>query len=335
VLQQIAPRYQAKSGEQIVLNLGSSNTLARQISFGAGPDVFISADEAQMKAVADLIDPATRVDLLANQLAIAVPDDRPRADRFGARSARPSIQRIAIGDPAAVPAVVYAKQYLQTLGHLDRSCDEDRSIRQRPPRARCRGKRRRRRGDRVSHDIATASARPRGARRFRLRKVRNSCIPPRWCAPAATRKERARFLAFLRTPRRVAVFTAPASPFPPRASDATVSAEIREIAIFTTVAALGATALMLVPGVAVAWLLARRQFPGKSVRRNDCLLPLVMPPVATGLLLLWLFSGAGPIGGLLARFGIDIVFTPAAVVIAMAVMGLPLLVRTARAGFEQ
>jgi molybdate transport system permease protein len=114
-----------------------------------------------------------------------------------------------------------------------------------------------------------------------------------------------------------------------------VSAEIRDIAIFTTLAALAATAVMLVPGVAVAWLLARRQFPGKSLVETLVSLPLVMPPVATGLMLLWLFSRRSPIGALLARLGIDIVFTPAAVVIAMAVMGLPLLVRTARAGFEQ
>ena len=114
-----------------------------------------------------------------------------------------------------------------------------------------------------------------------------------------------------------------------------MSADLASIAIFTTVAALAATALMLVPGVAIAWLLARREFPGKSLVETIVSLPLVMPPVATGLMLLWLFSRRGPIGGLLARAGIEIVFTPAAVVIAMAVMGLPLLIRTARAGFEQ
>src|SRR5690242_3386445 len=57
VLQRIASIYQAQTGEQIVLNLGSSNTLARQISFGAGADLFISADEAQMNVVANRIDP--------------------------------------------------------------------------------------------------------------------------------------------------------------------------------------------------------------------------------------------------------------------------------------
>src|SRR5215207_836909 len=100
-------------------------------------------------------------------------------------------------------------------------------------------------------------------------------------------------------------------------------------------AALAATALMLVPGVALAWLLARRRFPGKAVIETLASLPLVMPPVATGLLLLWLVGRRGPIGRLLEPLGIEIVFTPVAVVLAMAVMGLPLLVRTARAGFEQ
>jgi molybdate transport system permease protein len=64
-------------------------------------------------------------------------------------------------------------------------------------------------------------------------------------------------------------------------------------------------------------------------------LPLVMPPVATGLILLMLFAPRGPIGGALAAAGIDVVFTWKAVVLAMAVMGLPLFVRAARGGIEQ
>jgi molybdate transport system permease protein len=114
-----------------------------------------------------------------------------------------------------------------------------------------------------------------------------------------------------------------------------VSTEIRDIAVFTTVAALAATIVMLVPGIGLAWLLARRRFPGKAILETLVSLPLVMPPVATGLLLLWVFGRRGPIGSLLERAGIEILFTPVAVVLAMAVMGLPLMVRTARAGFEQ
>jgi molybdate transport system permease protein len=114
-----------------------------------------------------------------------------------------------------------------------------------------------------------------------------------------------------------------------------VPAEIRDIAVFTIAAALAATLLMLVPGIAIAWLLARRRFPGKAIVETLVSLPLVMPPVATGLLLLWLLGRRGPVGMWLARLGIEVVFTPAAVILAMAIMGMPLLVRTARAGFEQ
>ncbi len=114
-----------------------------------------------------------------------------------------------------------------------------------------------------------------------------------------------------------------------------MSSEVLNIALFTIVCAALATALMLVPGIAVAWLLARHSFPGKAVVETLVSLPLVVPPVATGLILLWLLGRRGPLGAALESFGIEVVFTPAAVVIAMAVMGLPLLVRTARAGFEQ
>ena len=108
-----------------------------------------------------------------------------------------------------------------------------------------------------------------------------------------------------------------------------------DLAAFTAATALAATALMLVPGVGLAWLLARKDFRGKTLVETAVSLPLVLPPVATGLLLLWVFGRRGPLGSLLGFLGVEVVFTPAAVVLAMTVMGLPLLVRTARAGFEQ
>ena len=108
-----------------------------------------------------------------------------------------------------------------------------------------------------------------------------------------------------------------------------------QITWFTLVCAAGATLLILPPGVAVAWVLARRRFPGRALLEAIVTLPLVVPPVATGLLLLMFFSRRGAIGRVLDRAGIEVVFTWKAVVLAMAVMGLPLLVRTARAGFEQ
>ncbi len=111
--------------------------------------------------------------------------------------------------------------------------------------------------------------------------------------------------------------------------------DILSIASRTVALAALATLVMLPPGVALAWLLARRRFPGRAVLETLVSLPLVLPPVATGYLLLRLLGPRGPIGGWLARVGIEVVFTWRAVVVAMAVMGLPLLVRAARAGFEQ
>ena len=107
------------------------------------------------------------------------------------------------------------------------------------------------------------------------------------------------------------------------------------IASFTVAMASLATLVMLPPGVAVAWLLARRRFPGRVVLETVVSLPLVLPPVATGLILITLLGRRGPLGAWLERFGIEIMFTWRAVVVAMAVMGFPLLVRAARAGFEQ
>ena len=104
---------------------------------------------------------------------------------------------------------------------------------------------------------------------------------------------------------------------------------------FTVATAVLATALMLPPGLALAWLLARGRFRGRVLLETLVSLPLVMPPVATGLVLLGLFAPLGPIGRVLGRMGVEVVFTWKAVVLAMVVMGLPLLVRTVRSGIEQ
>jgi len=92
--------------------------LARQIVNGAPVDLFISADEAQMDVVAaaQLLAAGSRIDLLRNQLAIVVPSDRPRMMTSARDLTGAAFRRIAIGDPEAVPAGVYAKEFLQKEG---------------------------------------------------------------------------------------------------------------------------------------------------------------------------------------------------------------------------
>jgi molybdate transport system permease protein len=91
----------------------------------------------------------------------------------------------------------------------------------------------------------------------------------------------------------------------------------------------------LVPAVLVAWLLVRGRFPGRTLLDALVHLPLVVPPVVVGWALLMLFGVRGPLGApLFERFGIRLVFTSDAVVLATAVMGFPLIVRAVRLGLE-
>jgi molybdate transport system permease protein len=111
--------------------------------------------------------------------------------------------------------------------------------------------------------------------------------------------------------------------------------EIQILTLTLRTAALS-TLLILPPALGVAWLLARFRWRGKSIVETLVALPLVMPPVATGLILLQLLGRRGPIGGWLHKtFGLDVVFTWRAVVAAMMVMSFPLLVRAARVAFEE
>ena len=110
---------------------------------------------------------------------------------------------------------------------------------------------------------------------------------------------------------------------------------ILSIAAFTTLMGVLSTLAALPAGIAAAWLLARRSFPGKPVVETLLSLPLVLPPVATGFLLLQLFGMNSVVGRAFDSMGIEVVFTWKAVVLAMAVMSFPLMVLTIRAGLEQ
>lgn len=98
--------------------------------------------------------------------------------------------------------------------------------------------------------------------------------------------------------------------------------------------AVTATVLALPAGFFVAYLLAFTNMRGKAVLEGIVNLPLVLPPVVTGYLLLLLFGRHGWLGRLLGLFDISIIFTLRGAVIASAVVGFPLLVRSVRIGME-
>jgi len=118
VLEEISRAYAAAGGGTVRFNLAGSNALARQIVNGAPADVFISADEAQMDVVerSGGIVAGSRTNLVRNQLAVIAAPDRIALVREQFRQAGPGIRRLALGDPAAVPAGVYARRYLEQQG---------------------------------------------------------------------------------------------------------------------------------------------------------------------------------------------------------------------------
>lgn len=99
--------------------------------------------------------------------------------------------------------------------------------------------------------------------------------------------------------------------------------------------AITATLISLPLGFAVACLLVFGRFRGKALLDGIINLPLVLPPVVVGYLLLLLMGNQGPLGGVLSWLGIRIIFTWKAAVIASMVVGFPLLVRSVRIGLEQ
>ncbi|MGX9354658.1 molybdate ABC transporter permease subunit [Roseobacteraceae bacterium S113] len=95
-----------------------------------------------------------------------------------------------------------------------------------------------------------------------------------------------------------------------------------------------ATALSLPLGFAAAFALARWEFPGKQLFNGLVHLPLILPPVVTGYLLLLTFGRSAPVGGFLAEFGIVFAFRWSGAALAAAVMAFPLMVRAIRLSIE-
>jgi molybdate transport system substrate-binding protein len=113
VLQEAAKSFEAAGPHRVVFNFGGSNDLARQIKAGAPADLFFSADKAQMDEVErdGRVGPGDRVDVLSNVLVVVVP--AAAAAKVAGPADLKSFGRIALANPEAVPAGVYARTYLQ------------------------------------------------------------------------------------------------------------------------------------------------------------------------------------------------------------------------------
>lgn len=121
-LQELLPAGEASAGARVVLNLGSSGDLARQILAAGQADLFFSADEAELARVesAGLLEPGTRRALLSNQLVVIEPlDSGPTlfSEPFGPEQlAHPALELLSLADPDTVPAGKYARAWLESCG---------------------------------------------------------------------------------------------------------------------------------------------------------------------------------------------------------------------------
>jgi molybdate transport system substrate-binding protein len=115
-LAEVGSAWEAASGHHAVFNFGASSDLSRQIRAGAPADVFFSADAAQMDALEKegLVRTADRSDLLSNTLVVIVP--ALSTARVGGPRDLAAFKTIALADPQAVPAGVYARTWLESLG---------------------------------------------------------------------------------------------------------------------------------------------------------------------------------------------------------------------------
>lgn len=114
---EISAAYEKESGTKATPVFAGSNVLARQIEEGAPLDVFLSADEATMQKMEKAKLVKEPVKLLSNSLVVVVPEDSDAKVSSAADLAK--LRKIAIGDPAAVPAGVYAKAWLTKAGLWD------------------------------------------------------------------------------------------------------------------------------------------------------------------------------------------------------------------------
>lgn len=110
-------------------------------------------------------------------------------------------------------------------------------------------------------------------------------------------------------------------------------ASVLEALRVSLIASLGALVACVVLGVPLAWVLARVDFPGRSVLRGLVLVPMVLPPVVGGVALLLAFGPRGLLGGTLEVLGVTVPFTTAATVVAATFVSLPFLVLAVEAAF--
>ncbi|MSR36957.1 MAG: molybdate ABC transporter permease subunit [Gemmatimonadetes bacterium] len=339
----VAKLWEATGGAPVQFSFAATSRLA-PLAIQGNADLFISADQEWMDWVVERAGARVEdvVPLLGNSLVVAVPAGTTAPPRTLADLA--SLPRLALAGET-VPAGRYARAALEAAGVWD-------SVAERV----VRGESVRSTLEWVARGEAAAGivyrtdvpVTPGVELAFEIPAAMSPAIvyPGVVLANAPNPAAAAGFLAFLGTAPVQDVFAAagfdpvgrpPAAPPTPQVTGAPIAEPIADPAsaiMLSLVVGLAATLLGLVPSVLLGRLLARREFPGKTVVSTLILMPLVLPPVVTGFLLLSLLGTRGTFGPALAAMGISVPFTLIAPIVAAVVVGLPFYVLSARGAFE-
>lgn len=347
-VKELTGRFEEQTGVGVDLGLGPTSTLARQIEAGARADVFISANTEWMDYLQErsLLVPETRRTLAGNRLVLIVPSASALSLELDERTvlAGRIEGRIAMGDPAHVPAGQYARTALERLG-----CYET----LRPRIVNCTSVREAlalvesgqvasgivyRSDAQISDRVRIAGVFPERLHdpiEFQIALVRDARPGAAELLDYLTSPESRRILASYGFETADAADTTARPEVNSNGHRWLPTAEEWAVIRTSLKVAAGCVIFLTVPGVLLAYLLARRDFHGKIVLETLLHAPLVVPPVVTGYLLLVLLGNNGLVGWWLHEtLGLELAFTLYGAVLASAVMALPLLVRSVRVAIE-
>jgi len=340
VLPRVAARWEEVGGMPVRFSFDATSRLAPQVLQGVPADLFFSADEAWMDWVAESggIEEESRVSLLANELVLVVPEGAEFRPLDAGGLVSPELGHLALAGEN-VPAGRYGQAALESTGVW--GSVEGRVVRAGNVRGALEWVARREVDAAVVYRT-DAMAEPRVSVAFTFPDDSHPPItyPAAVVRGAPERDAARRFLAFCRTPEAREVFqgegflipgvtgSTPEGPAPSSTPDPWSAVRL------SLLVALGATLAGFVPAVWLGWILARKDFFGKSVLATVALTPLVLPPVVTGFLLLSLLGSQGPLGAWLEGLGITIPFTLLGATLAALTVGLPLYVVSVRNAFQ-
>ena len=341
-LDDVAGAFKATSGQSATVSYAGTSTLARQIELGAPADVFVSANADWVDQLENdgLLRPGSRRTIMGNRLVLVAPlgsiDPIALDQKTDLRTLLGDDGRLAIANTTAVPAGLYGKAALTELGLWDQIADvrvETDDVRAALAFVA--------RGEAPLGVVYATDAAAEPAVEVAAVFPADSHPPIRYHAAIPLQSMHDSSGSISRRPDLptrsgdlLRLRFRASRPGPIAMFAALSPEEWQAIRLSLQIASIAA--LCSLPfGLCVAYVLARFRFPGRALINALVYLPLVMPPVVTGYLLLLVFGRRGPVGRFLDEtFGVVLAFNWTGAALAAGIMGFPLMVRAMQLSLE-